>query len=286
MKKKVALLITTMFLVVGCGTTDVSKKEYTIDEIGPIYEETQELFKEKTKYLTTEELYSENGYEIFKECSEETGLPINTEITLSGVKKNSPSNGINIVSDNNEFSMACLFPEETQNVGMFIEDGENIRVKGIISSEDKISFGIISDTEILLPSNIDITFNNNISEICDAITNSEDTSGIAIMGTVETIMTLDDFKEFMQQESMSIISNFDPDIYYFEKIGVLLSDENDDNRILFSYNEASTGELSIGENIAIHGYAHDLLHTYNEFGAQMTEWGMIDNIFEIYHFET
>ena len=47
MKKKVALLITTMFLVVGCGTTDVSKKEYTIDEIGPIYEETQELFKEK-----------------------------------------------------------------------------------------------------------------------------------------------------------------------------------------------------------------------------------------------
>ena len=102
MKRKFAiLLLVGLFAFTGCASTNTSqtvspsKKEtmatsstdYTMDDFGKLLSETEKLFSEETKDFSKDQLYTQEAYDKYVECSKKTGLPVNQEITLHGVKR-------------------------------------------------------------------------------------------------------------------------------------------------------------------------------------------------------
>ena len=152
----ILLVCTVVFSIFLTACSKEKAEEYTVDELGALIEETQRIFETKTKDLTEDELYSDidlhlytdTGIKIYKECCEYTGLPYDTEIIVSGLKKQF-FGGIQLYSNDTEYDVGCYFPQEpNSNLGIFVEDGDEVTIKGrITDSPDNL--GVIRDIEFI-----------------------------------------------------------------------------------------------------------------------------------------
>lgn len=278
MKKKVSVISLIMIMLVFLVSCSESKKsdskEYEIDEFGSMYEETNTLFEKESEYLTDEELYSDKGYEIYKKCSDEIGLPFNTEITLRGKKAGSTSNFC-VETVDGEYSVPCFFAENEPDISLFIKNGESIVVKGIFS-ENPDSYGCLTNATVISPKEIDTSFDNNVAKI---LADYDDIHGIiTVQGEVSSITTLDEFEYFT---SLYDDINYEHQDYYYDTVVGL---EGDDGIIYFMYNKETFGELNIGDKIATQGYVNDLLNLKKADGTTSVMWGLMGNVYEVYTF--
>lgn len=278
MKKKlmsIAILAAIAFLLLSCSSKN--KTEYDIDEFGKIYEETQKLFDNESKYLTTDELYGNEGYQLYKKCSNKTGLPFNEEITLRGIKSQT-SGGIQIISKDEKYEIYCYFPTSINNVGIFIPDGENIIVNGIFSKKDS-GYGFLSDTAIISPEKINIEYKgNNVTDVISSIPNDDESVNEVIYGEVTELLTLDELKDKLSKHI-----NFD-DGFYHDKVARLDGVSGNMGTIYFTYHENIIGELSVGDKIAIQGDVRSFASLDTDNGYIALGGGIIESISSCYNF--
>lgn len=284
-KKLLAILLisalSTCFTACSNGGTENVKKseqpkEYNMDDFGVLFEETNELFEKESEYLTNEELISDKGYALYEKCSKETGLPFNESITLRGKKSNSLS-GFFLTSSDEKYYIGCYFSEGTQNKSFFIENGENLVVTGIIS-ESVDSYGSLTNITIESPENIDISYENNITEI---LADYENISGaVTIQGEINIISPLEEFEQAM--DKMGDMVSYEHEDYYYESVAGLT---DGDKTIYFMYNPDTFPNLKVGDKIAITGYVDDLMHVLNYDGTLNISLGLVGNIYDIYIFE-
>ncbi len=281
MKKRLGgiLLITALTIIplFGCGQLKQQKSEYDIDEFGAIYEETEKKFNKETEYLTQEEKLGDEGRAIYKKCSKETGLPYNKEITLRGKKKNSVIS-FQISSSNEEYSIFCFFDTKMQNKSIFIEEGENILVKGIFSDVDN-GYGVLSNVEILSPEKIDDTYTNNVKEILDDYDSIDGTS--VIQGEVALVQTLDEFENAMNLMEDTV--TYTPSDLYDDTVVTITGAEG--KNISFMYDQEVLGSVETGDKIAVSGSVEDLMSLQMADGSTNVFWGLLGNVYEIYRFE-
>lgn len=285
-KKLIAILLTAAMSLslAACGgnsdganeSKDGETTEYNIEEFGEMYEETESLFDEESKYLTDEELYGNKGYEVYEKCSEKTGLPFNEPITLRGKKANSIV-GFCVESDDGEYSIACFFNDDIPNTSLFINEGENIIVHGIFS-EKANSRGCLTNVAIDSPEDIDIAYESNVTEV---LANYENMHGaIIVQGEIDTVVTLDEFETFMGVYGDTV--NYEHQDYYYDTVASL---NGEDGCIYFMYSKDQFGELEVGDKIAVQGYIYDLMSLKTADGTSRVCWGLMNNIYDIYIFK-
>ncbi len=253
------------------------KEEYDADEFGVLLKDTNSLFEEKSQSLNEEELSSDKGYKIYEECSKQTGLPFNKNITLHG-KKASSIVGFCIESSDGNYSIPCFFGDNEANTSIFIQDGENITISGIFS-EDAKSYGCLTETTIDSPKEINIPTENNIFSVVSQL--SETPKQVLAVGQVEAIATIDEFKNVMN--NLPIV-NFDPQNYYGDNAVYLIPEDDADAMIIFTCLKDDASSIKVGDKIAVQGDAYDIMHIKNADGTITPMWGMIDIIYEFYHF--
>lgn len=277
MKKKIsAVLLLSIIAFSGCGGSKNANAQYDIEEFGALYEKTQKMFEEESKYLTTEELNGEEGFSLYKKCSKETGLPYDKEITLRGKKKNSMVS-FEVTSSDEEYSIMCFFDADAQDDSIFIEEGENIVVTGIFSDADKY-YGALSGVEIVSPSKIDTEYNNNVAEILDNLDGTNGTS--VIQGEITNIQSLEEFENAMSLMEDTV--NYSPSDLYYDTVVTISGEE--DKSITFMYNPEHLGELKIGDKVVVSGYVDSLMDFSKADGTTDVLWGIIGNIYDIYVF--
>lgn len=277
MKKKIsAVLLLSAIALSGCaGNTN---SEYDIEEFGALYEKTQKIFEEESKYLTEDELMGEEGFSLYKKCSEKAGLPYDKEITLRG-KKESLLASFCVTSSDEKYSIICFFDDDTQNNSIFIEDGENIVVTGTFSDSDGY-YGVLSGVKIISPSNIKAEYNNNVAETLDDFDAIDGVS--TIQGEITNIQTLEEFENAMSLMGDTV--NYVPSDSYYDTV-ITLSGQEDKN-ITFMYNPEHLGELKIGDKVAVSGEVGSLIDFLKADGTTDVLWGIIGNIYDIYVFDS
>lgn len=299
MKRKFAIfLLVGLFTFTGCGTTDTShaslpiqeKKvsatstDYSINEFGKLLVETNEMFDEKTKYFTEEQLSGDDGYNVYKECSEKTGLPVNQEITLHGVKKDfAYSYAYSVTSaENEDYAVTCFPVAEENNKYILIPDGDNIMVKGIFS-KDSASYGSLSDVHIVSGIPYNISYQNNIDNIVPAL--STDSSNVIVTGVVREIYDTETFKNTLSTYFL-VNDAYNPDHLYLSKTVELgLDDESESLPVLyFTYNPDVTPEIQVGDKIAINGEAYDICDMVTADGSTRAFFGVIDMVYNYYKY--
>lgn len=90
------------------------KTEYNVDELGPAYQKSMDLFQEESSDFKDEDLNSDKGIALFKQCSEKNGLPFNQEITLTGFKAESLQ-GFSLDSTDGKYHIYYAFPCENNH---------------------------------------------------------------------------------------------------------------------------------------------------------------------------
>lgn len=262
-------------LLTACQSN--TKTEFTIDEFGELYKKTHELFNEEGKYLTDEEKNNEEGRKLFQKCSKKTGLPYNTEITLRGVKKTF-AGGLSIESEDEKYTIYCKFPSEpNNNIGLFVEDGKNVVVAGIFSKEDG-PYGMLSDTEFISPSEINIEYKaTDINEVLAEIDNEYISVDKVIQGEIFSIMSLEEFKDQFDEF-------IDFDKRFFSDT-VARIDGTDGGTIYFSYNENIIGKLSAGDRVAIQGDVYSITGFKNSSQKYISIGGYINTVYDCYNFD-
>ncbi|HIU77106.1 MAG TPA: hypothetical protein IAC62_14555 [Candidatus Pelethocola excrementipullorum] len=255
------ILIFTMF---GCGKNE--KTDYTIDEFGKIYVETQELFNEKTKYFTSEELIGDEAYKVYIECSKKTGLPINEEITLRG-NKNSNSLGFSVSSlENENYKIYCLLPKGEKNISTLINDGDPIQVKGIFNKPD-YPYGFLSESQIISPVKINTGYSENVDDALSQIDIDSIMTDVLVFGEVDSIMLMDEFINVYS--NMTFSESFDISSIYGDKIACIHSTQDDSPGIFYvSYYEELMPGIKEGDKVAIRGYAKDMLNFLKADGSR------------------
>lgn len=266
------MLSTALF---SCNGTKTTKTEYSIDEIGKLYNETEELFKEEAKYLTDDELSGDVGYELYKKCSKKTGLPFNKQITIRG-KKHSSIIGFCISSDDNKYSIVCTGSENEKNKSLFVDNGENVIVNGIMSKEDS-AYGSLSDSTFISPKKIDESYNNNISELLDDYDNLE--FPVTVQGEIDLVQSLDEFENTMR---LMENANYNFDFSHSNTAVTLKSDTEEGGSITFTCTAEELGDFKRGDHIAVQGFIDDLMSSQHFDGTEDVFWGMMDDIYEIY----
>lgn len=278
MKKKIASIIMIMMcalLLQACN----QKSEYDIDEFGKMFNETQELFEKESEYMTTDELFSDKGYNLYKKCSKKTGLPFNKEVTLRG-KKVQLLGAIGISSNDNNYVICCKFSSPVNNIGIFIPDDQNVIVKGIFSKIGGM-YGWLSDTEIISPEKINIEFkDNNVASVISSIPDDISSVDSMIYGEVTDILTLDELKN-----NLSKLIDFDNG-FFFNKVARIDGIEGKEGTIYFTYDEDRIGVLTTGDKLAIKGRVHSIGGFTDSNGDYVAIGGIIDAVYDCYNFTT
>lgn len=255
------------------------KSEYDIDEFGKMFNETQELFEKESEYMTTDELFSDKGYNLYKKCSKKTGLPFNKEVTLRG-KKVQLLGAIGISSNDNNYVICCKFSSPVNNIGIFIPDDQNVIVKGIFSKIGGM-YGWLSDTEIISPEKINIEFkDNNVASVISSIPDDISSVDSMIYGEVTDILTLDELKN-----NLSKLIDFDNG-FFFNKVARIDGIEGKEGTIYFTYDEDRIGVLTTGDKLAIKGRVHSIGGFTDSNGDYVAIGGIIDAVYDCYNFTT
>lgn len=282
-KKKILgilMAISLICLLSACSndSNGISKKEYTADEFGKLQSETNKLFEEKSVYLTDEERNGEEGREIYAECSKDTGLPYNEEITIRGVKE--PFfQGMIVRSEDESCNIFCRFSSEvSNNIALFIEDGESVVVKGIFSKEGE-PYGFLADTEFISPSQLDISYmESDINEILSKVTSETASVNTVIHGQISSIISLDEFKK-------QAADYIDFDTVYFSD-NVARMDGPNGGTVYFSYADEYNLDISVGDKIAIQGELHSMLGFDDGNGNYTAVAGYIGLLYGCYNFDS
>lgn len=288
MKKRFLSMFLILIMVTAltaCNSTSNkdSAKEYDVEEFGKMLNETDELFEKESEYLTTDELYGEKGYKLYEKCSNETGLPFNANVTIRGKKVASSVSGFELTSSDNEYSIDCFFGTETQsdkNISLFIKDGENVIVTGIISEQED-SYGCLTNVSFDSPKEIDITYNNNLAEVLADCTNSTEVK--IVSGEIDLVQPLDQFENattLLAETGDNI--EYEHKDYYFDSVVTLSGTES--GSISFMY-DSQKYNLKKGDKVTTQGYVDDLMHIKNADGSVSVLWGIMGNVYDIYKFE-
>ena len=298
MKRKFAmLLLIGLFAFAGCGAPNTSQvaspvqeekvsttsSDYSIDEFGKLLVETNEMFDEKTKYFTEEQLSGDDGYNAYKECSERTGLPINQEIILHGVKKDFAHSYAYCVTstENGNYYVPCFPAAEENNKYILIPDGDNIMVKGIFSKKNA-PYGSLSDAYIVSGIPYNISYQNNIKDIVPTLTTEP--SNVVVTGIVREIYDTETFKKSLSY--FSLTDAYNPDHLYQSKTVALGSDDESESLpiLYFTYNPDVTAELKVGDKITVNGEAYDICDMLTADGSTRTFFGVIDMVRNYYKY--
>lgn len=196
---------------------------------------------------------------------------------MRGKKKNSVIS-FQISSSNEEYSIFCFFDTKMQNKSIFIEEGENILVKGIFSDVDN-GYGVLSNVEILSPEKIDDTYTNNVKEILDDYDSIDGTS--VIQGEVALVQTLDEFENAMNLMEDTV--TYTPSDLYDDTVVTITGAEG--KNISFMYDQEVLGSVETGDKIAVSGSVEDLMSLQMADGSTNVFWGLLGNVYEIYRFE-
>lgn len=245
------LFFISLFLT-ACGDSSpipsFSSKEYSIDNLSPLLEETDNLFEEQGKYLTDDEKYKEEkGKKLYRKCAKETGLPIDQEIIVRGYKGTVPFS-FGIYSDISDSWLYCYTPEyldanqiNNKTLSILIPDGDIVAVKGILSD-----YGVLNNAEFVSPNNIDTTYtpsdlNTLLSDLRDTLPISDTT----IYGRVTKTMTKTEYYQetaSLEENEADILASNDPIACIEDESGL---------KVYFSYLEKRTGKINVGDHIAI-----------------------------------
>ena len=244
------LFFISLFLT-ACGASSTiprsSSKEYSIDDLSPLLEETNNLFEEKGKYLTDDEKYEEKGKKLYHKCAKEIGLPIDQDLIVRGYKGTIPFS-FGIYSDISDTWLYCYSPEyldadkiNNKNLSVLIPDGDVVAVKGTLSD-----FGALDNTEFVSPSNIDTTYNpSDLNTLLSDLKDTFSISDITIYGEVSKIMTkteyYQDTNSLEEDEADTLDSNYP----------IACIEDESGLKVYFSYLEKRTGKINIGDHIAI-----------------------------------
>lgn len=248
-------------------------KEYDVEEFGKLLNETNEMFESESEYLTKEELYAKEGYELYKKCSKKTGLPFDTEVVIRGKKQNSIS-GFTIVSSDGKYSIPCFFDKGEKNISLFIPLDENVVVSGTFSSEED-SYGCLTNPIFKSPSKIDTDYVNNIDTALKDMETISDAT--VVFGEVKAVQPLNKF-----ENAMSLMKNtvtYESMDYYYDTVITLSSEERS---IYFMYDDSTYGEIKVGDKIGTQGYIYDLMHIKKADGTTDVYWGLMGNIYDVY----
>lgn len=273
MKKYIYAIIVISTLFAGCS----QKTEYDIEEFGQMYVETQELFESQSEYLTDEEKFGEMGYELYKKCSKETGLPFNKQITLRG-RKASEIFGFYVESTDGNYRVPC-FCVDGDNSNLLVDDGDVIVVTGTFS-EGKNSYGCLTSASIVSPK-IDVTFNNNMTKVLSqALAETASfTNCYTIRGEVFSVLTLSEFEEYM---ALSMDNNgYEHSDYYYDHV-ITLTGKN--SFISFPYNPQDFPNIEVGDEIATQGW-FETTCSFNADETTTINWGFLGNVFSMYVYE-
>lgn len=258
MKKKIILMVAFMFmamLLTGCSST----KEYTIDEFGKLFLETEELYQDQTRYTDVENLSQEEAYDLYVKCSKKTGLPVNKKIILKGIKDNNGRNFFVSSEMNNELKVFCQSEFTADDLSIFIKKGENIAVEGIFSNKNDFLFGTLSDIKILSPK-IEATYKDNIGDTLEHLL-IEPYDDVLVMGEVKEIYTNVEFRQKMNNAA-SLLNDTDiPD-----SITTIYGLPDYSKGTIFVGCDKNVPPLAIGAKVAFAGYTTPILENgYSNF---------------------
>lgn len=274
MKKIISMLLAVVMccgLLAGCGEEKV--KEYTIEEFGAIYSKIEAKFQSETKNYTDNDKYGEKGFELYQELAEKCGLKTGEEVIISGVKQGD-SFMFNLVSEDMGYVIPCFFADPGSALGVFIEDGEKIKISGRFAENGR-SIGCITDIKILSPE-IEPKYEDNISDVLASLKGESETSFVC--GTITDIVSKEEFKEMCDTLSTA---ELDENTFLFEKVAYL-SSEDADSRIFFSFSPEVLKDLKAGDKVALYSNVGSIMTAE---GTYETQWGLIDFVSEIYKFK-
>lgn len=275
MKKKllsVFLIATMSFSLIACSSNTTSQTEYDMDTLGELLDQTNDLFEKDSADFSDDELVSDKAYDLYKKCSEKTGLPFNKEITVTGYKDNSFV-GFELRSSDDKHDLSCSNKKGEDNLSLFVDKGEEMTVTGVLSA-NKNSYGILSDCQITSPENITPEFKDNVDEVINS-----DSFCNVIEGTVSDIVSLDAFEDVVKIANLTEYEHKD----YYDDTVLYLS--TDDHTIFVFYDPETLGEVKVGDKIATQGSIDSLMELEKADGTSETIWGYTGNIYEIYVFE-
>ena len=220
-----------------------------------------DLFQEKSSDFKDEDLSSDKGIALFKQCSEKNGLPFNQEITLTGFKAESLK-GFSLESTDGKYHISCDFPNDETNLSLFIEHGTEVTVTGTMSRED-YPYGELIVSKILTPEDITPKFESNL--LCSVV-----------QGTVLNVNTLD------QMEGIFLAlcpDKYERQDYYYDTI-LTLTDGGTDKLIYMGYDSEQSVEIHVGDKIALSGY-----FDFKYPDSEDPSFGYMSNVYDIYIFD-
>lgn len=201
------------------------------------------------------------------------------KVTIRG-KKQASTIGFNLVSSDEKYNVPCFFgsgdyeDKTDKNVSMFIEDGENVIVTGIISEKEN-SYGCLTNIAFESPKEIEGTYKNNIEEVLG----DEATGCKVVFGEIELIQSIDEFKNAVEALKNT---NYEHQDFYFDSVATISSTSDESNgTISFAY-DSDIYDLKEGDKIATQGFIDDLMKDY--YDTNIT-WGFMGNVYDIYKFE-
>lgn len=277
MKKIVSILLVAVMccgMLVGCG--EKKAKEYNIEEFGAIYDKIEAEFEEETEYYTDEEKYGKKGFEVYQKISEKNGLETGAEVIVSGIKKGD-SYGLNLVSEGITYAIPCFFTDSDSALGVFIEDGEQVKISGYFSKDEK-SIGCITDIKILSPE-VEPIYEDNIADVVASLEGEDGTA--AVCGTITDIVSKEEFKNMC--DMLSTVE-LDESTFLFEKVAYLANEEAE-GMIFFSFSPDAIKDLKEGDRVALYGDVESIMSLMTAEGTYETQWGLIDFVSEIYKFK-
>lgn len=280
MKLLITIFLFAMILALAScnksAKSDKKPKEYDIEEFGKLFTDTGNMFAKECKYMTEDELDGQSACNLYKECAQKTGLPINEKVKIRGQKVSSPT-GFMIESSDKKYHVPCIFKDDEKNLSLFIEDGENILVEGSIVNEVN-NRGYLGDVAILSPENIEKTFEDNLSETLSTL--EEDSRGIKIIhGEVSGVYSLEIFEDLM--DATSVVNYAHNDNYYDTVVRL----NNDESSVFFMYDTGAFGNLEMGDKVATQGLVQPLWTVTTADGDSRVLWGLMGNVQDLYIFD-
>lgn len=282
MKKilSIIMVLTTIILAtVACGRVAESNdelKEYDVEEFGKLLQDTNRLFAKESEGMTEDELSGEERRDLYEKCAQEIGLPLNTKVILQG-EKASGTIGFTLFSPDRKYMVPCIFRDTKKNQSLLIKDGEKVTVTGSIINEVS-HYGYLADTTIISPENIEATFESNIS---DTLANLDDDIKI-VQGEVAGVLSLEHFELKMEA---AVTTNYVHNDNYDNTV-VQLKDEGDEGEsIYFICDSSISGDLEIGDKVAVQGFVRSLMDTKRSDGTTWVMWGLINGVRDLYLFD-
>ena len=273
MKSKIIISLftaTLLFSLLGCSKKELfnSEETYSIEEFGKVETAVEEKYEKETEKMNDKDKYSEKGGKVYEKASKEAGLPFNQVVNLKGSFEMSPAGNFFISSEDDKYMISAIPKDDINNDWFFIENGENITVKGTWSP-DTTKFGLLAETIITEMPKVDSEYKDNIHEVLNTIDQNQ-SSNILLKGEIGDIVTADDFS--------SVQKLLYPD---YEVPGII------DHKVAYIYDKSDGGfgtiyvaineindkklELEKGDKIAVRG---DIKSIYSLTNADETQSNM------------